>query len=282
MYMIRCLHHLAISLVVLMALSGCGRNPGTALPASTPAPTEAPSTEEIDLESYFGSFRGAFVLYDLEKDRYIRYHPEQCVERLLPASTFKIMNSLIALETGVIPDENYVIKWDGTQYEVAAWNQDHSLRSAMQNSVVWYHQELARRVGKESIKYYIDAVGYGNQDVSGENGPFWLNGALRISADEQVEFLKRLYQGDLPFSERPMKIVRDILVLEKTDQYQLSGKTGSGLVDDLYVGWFVGFVEVENNVYVFATNIQGTSPEAKGTTAKEITLSIMRDIELLP
>jgi beta-lactamase class D len=79
-----------------------------------------------------------------------------------------------------------------------------------------------------------------------------------------------------------MKIVRDIMVLGKTDQYQLSGKTGSGLVDDLYVGWFVGFVEVEDNVYVFATNIQGTSPEAKGTTAKEITLSIMREIELLP
>ncbi|HEX5810372.1 MAG TPA: class D beta-lactamase [Anaerolineales bacterium] len=280
--MIRHLHSLGISLLVLLVVSGCVENPSTALPLSTPAPTEAPSTEEIDLESYFDGFSGAFVLYDLEKDRYIRYHPEQCVERLLPASTFKIMNSLIGLETGVVVDENYVIRWDGTQYEIAAWNQDHTLRTAMQNSVVWYHQELARRVGKERIEQYIETVGYGNQDISGENGPFWLNGALRISPDEQVEFLKRLYQGDLPFSERSMSIVRDIIVLEKTDQYQLSGKTGSGLMDGLDVGWFVGFVEEENNVFFFAANILGRSPDADGPTAKQITLRILQDIELLP
>ena len=220
--------------------------------------------------------------YDLAHDHYIRYNPEQCSERFLPASTFKIINSLIALETGVIPDENYVIEWDGTQYEIPAWNQDHDMRTAMQNSVVWYYQELARRVGKEKMQNYIDAVGYGNQDISGEIDPFWLNGALRISADEQVEFLKRLYQGDLPFSERSMEIVRDIMVLEKTDLYQLSGKTGTGLVDDLYLGWFVGYLEEDNNVYFFATNIQGTSPDAKGSIVKEITLNILQDIELLP
>jgi beta-lactamase class D len=97
-----------------------------------------------------------------------------------------------------------------------------------------------------------------------------------------VEFLKRLYEDDLPFSERSMKLVKEMLVLEKTDQYQLSGKTGSGQGDGLYVGWFVGFLEEEKNVYFFATNIQGPDSNAKGPTAKEITLDILRGSELLP
>ena len=278
----RHLHFLTISFLVIMVLSGCIGNPVTPVSPSIFTPTEAPSKEELDLEGYFDGFTSAFVLYDRTNDHYIRYNPERSSERLLPASTFKIMNSLIGLETGVIPDEDYVIEWDGTQYEIAAWNQDHSLRTAMQNSVVWYYQELARRVGKEKMHYYVDAVGYGNQDISGEIDPFWLNGSLRISADEQVEFLKRLYQGDLPFSERSMKIVKEIMVLEKNDLYQLSGKTGTGMVDDLYIGWFVGFVEEENNVYFFATNIQGMSPDSKGPKAKEITLNILQDMELLP
>jgi beta-lactamase class D len=273
---------LTFSFLLIVILSGCTGSTATPLPAATPAPTESPLEEGLGLETYFNGFTGAFVFYDLKKDQYIRYHPEQCAERLLPASTFKIMNSLIGLETGVIPDENYVIKWDGTHYEIDSWNQDHTLRTAMQNSVVWYYQELARRVGKETIKQYIDAVGYGNRDISGENGPFWLNGALQISADEQVEFLKRLYQGNLPFSERSMTIVQEIMLLDKTEQYQLSGKTGSGMVDDLYIGWFVGFLEEENNVYIFATNLQSTSPDARGSAAKDITIQILQDRELLP
>ena len=138
-------------------------------------------------------------MYDLKNNRYTRYAPEQGAERLLPASTFKILASLIGLETGVIPDENYVIKWDGTRYPIPSWNQDHTLKTAIQNSVVWYYQELARRVGREKMQYWVDVVNYGNKDISGEIDNFWLVGGLRISANEQVEILKRQYQEDLPF-----------------------------------------------------------------------------------
>jgi beta-lactamase class D len=192
------------------------------------------------------------------------------------------MNSLIALETGVIPDENYVIEWDGTQHEIASWNQDHTLKTAIQNSVVWYYQELARRVGRQKMQQYIDAVGYGNQDIRGPIDVFWLDGSLKISADEQVEFLKRLYQEDLPFSERSLKIVKGILALEKTDTDVLNGKTGSGQVDGVYTGWFVGYVEKEGNAYFFATNLQAAHPNAKGTEAKNIALSILQEFELRP
>jgi beta-lactamase class D len=237
--------------------------------------------DNLELESYFDGLPGAFVLYDLNHDHYSRYNPKQCTQRLLPASTFKIMNSLIGLETGVIPNENYRIKWDGTQHQITSWNQDHTLKTAIQNSVVWYYQELARRVGREKMQEYIDAVGYGNGDISGPIDAFWLDGSLKISADEQVEFLKKLYQDDLPFSQRSMKIVKEILVQETTDSYQLSGKTGSGQVDDIYTGWFVGYVERDDNVYIFAANMTGSSQDIKGSRMKEITLKILQNLQLL-
>jgi beta-lactamase class D len=276
---IHCLQLFIISIVSFILLAGCVGSSSTPFPS--PVSTASPASED-KLEKYFQSFSGAFVLYDQNNDRYIRYNPERCSERFLPASTFKILNSLIGLETGVIPDENYVIKWDGTQYENSAWNQDHTLKTAFQNSVVWYYQELARRVGREKMQYYVDAVGYGNKDITGRIDSFWLDGALRISADEQVELLKRLYRDDLPFSQRSMKIVKEIMVLENTDTYRLSGKTGSGQVNASSIGWFVGYVEEKDNVYFFATNIESSSPDANGIKAKEITRDLLQGLELLP
>jgi beta-lactamase class D len=273
-------YFLIFSLAVL-TLFGCMVNQNTPVP-TPPAPTKAALEDEVDFEAYFEGFSGAFILYDPAGDHYLRYHPEQCAERLLPASTFKIMNSLIGLETGVVPDENYVIKWDGTEYPIPTWNRDHTLKTAFQNSVVWYYQEVARRVGREKMQSYIAEVGYGNQDITGPLDYFWLDGTLKISAEEQVKLLKRLYEGDLPFSRRSMEIARKIMVLDKTDSYQLSGKTGSGQTGELYIGWFVGFLEEGNNVFFFAANIKGKNSDAKGTTAKEITLQLLQSLELPP
>ena len=246
---------------------------------ATPTAAAIPASEvRPELKSNFQGFTGAFVLYDLNLKRYIRYNPERCAERFIPASTFKIMNSLIGLETGIIPDADYVIKWDGTKYDIPAWNQDHTLRTAIQNSVVWYYQELARRVGEKKMQEYVDAAHYGNQDISGKIDTFWLEGGLRISAEEQVEFLKRLYKGELPFSQRSMNIVKEILVLEKTETYQLSGKTGSGQRITPHESWFVGYLETKGNVYFFATNIEGS--DGSGDKAREIAQNILQNLGL--
>ena len=246
------------------------------------AVSTADAENQPDLEKYFQDFEaGAFVLYDQGADQYTRYNPDRCAERFLPASTFKIMNSLIGLESGVIPDQNYVIEWDGTHYDVVEWNQDHTLKTAFQVSAVWYYQELARRVGRERMQQYIDAVRYGNQDISGQIDTFWLEGGLRISPDEQVEFLKRLYAGDLPFSERSMDIVRDIMVIEQTDEYTFSGKTGTALRVASPVGWFVGYLETSDNVYFFATNIKLQTAQGNIGKAQEITRAILRDQGLM-
>jgi beta-lactamase class D len=245
--------------------------------ASTPAPTAKP-----ELESYFQGYTGAFVLLDYSQNLYTHYNPGRCAERFLPASTFKIMNSLIGLETGVIPDESFVIKWDGLRYENQTWNKDQTMKSAFQDSVVWYYQELARRVGSEKIQHYVDQAGYGNQDISGPVDSFWLAGNLRISADEQVGLLERLYNETLPFSKRSINIVKEMMVLEKGQNYQLSGKTGSGQIEKEDIGWFVGYIEKENQVYFFAANIGGSTEDVNGQKAKEITLNILRSLELLP
>jgi beta-lactamase class D len=273
-------YSLIFSLAALTSF-GCTVNQNPIVP-TPPAPTTAALEDEVDFEAFFQGFDGAFVLYDPAQELSLRYHPEQCSQRLLPASTFKIMNSLIGLEIGVIPDENYVMRWDGTEYAIPTWNQDHTLTTAFQNSVVWYYQEVARRVGRESMQSYIAQVGYGNQDITGPIDYFWLDGSLKISAEEQVQLLKRLYEGDLPFSKRSIETTKEIMALEKTDTYQLSGKTGSGQTGDLYIGWFVGFLEEDHSVVFFAANIKGTNSDAKGLKAKEITLEILQALELLP
>lgn len=250
--------------------------------------TASSPTQEIIVDEALGQvFAGqdaCFVLYDAGQQRTTYYNRERCGERFLPASTFKILNSLIALESGVIADENEVIPWDGTPYAVTAWNRDQTLRTAIRDSVVWAYQELARRVGAERMQDYVQAAGYGNADISGNIDSFWLDGALRISADEQIDFLQRLYTDELPFSQRNLDIVKDILILEQTDSYTLRGKTGSVQRAATHTGWFIGYLESGGDVYFFATNFDHENPNGltAGETAKRITRQILVEMGLLP
>lgn len=232
---------------------------------------------ETDLGRYFGEFSGAFVLYDYNNKYYIKHNAEQCTTRYSPCSTFKVPNSLIGLQTGVIPDENYVIPWDSVTRSREELNKDHDLRSAIKYSVVWYYQELARRVGEEKMKHYIDTLHYGNMDISGGIDKFWLDNSLKISADEQVDFLYKLYTDSLPFSKRNMEIVRNIIVQDTLPKGEIfSGKTGSNGSD---LGWFIGAVQLGSNLYLFATNILGDG--ANGMKARDITLDILKSIKII-
>lgn len=250
--------------------------------------TEKKSREEVrDLSSFFkaeGFDTGCFVLYDQNEDRYIRYNPNRCGERFSPASTFKIPNSLIGLETGVIPDENFVLKWDGVKLRVPAWNQDQDLKAAIKNSTVWYYQELARRVGEERMKKFVTAFEYGNRDISGGIDQFWLSGSLRISADEQIAFLRKLAADKLPVSQRTLDIVKNITVLEETPEYTLHGKTGWAQSTDKDLGWLVGWVEKDKNIYFYAMNIEAVEP-AKETFAQArhtILRAILHELNIIP
>lgn len=245
-----------------------------------------------DLSSFFKGVNGAFVLYDLKNNRYVRHNEQRCRERFSPKSTFKIPNSLIGLETGVIRDAEFVIPWNREKYPPQAdwnqepfihWGKDQTLRSAFKYSVVWHYRELALRAGAERMKKYVTALNYGNQDVSSRVDNFWLDNTLKISADEQVEFLKAFYTGQLPVAKRTTEIVKDILVFEKTPTYTLSAKTGGGpIAEGVYIGWFVGYLEAQGNVYFFAINIEGASFAGIRDKRIELTKQILTALGHLP
>lgn len=209
-----------------------------------------------------GVRQGCLTIYDQNANRYHRYNAERCARGFLPASTYKIFNSLVALETGVASDVAFTLPWDGTQRWLPVWNQDHDMRSAMRNSVVWYYQEIARRIGTERMSDYLRRAEYGNGDISAGIDRFWLEGGFRISPDDQVEFLRRLRAGSLPFRAETQEQVRSILVEADTAAYRLYAKTGLAIREPGdKIGWWVGYLEQNENVYFFALNIAGSEEE---------------------
>jgi beta-lactamase class D len=243
-----------------------------------------------DMEQLFkkADVQGTFVILDAQTGRTLRHNPERARTRFIPASTYKIPNSLIALETGVASGPDFNLAWNSTAvprqpWWPAAWAQDHSLRTALPNSVVWYYKELARRIGPDRMQSYVNKFEYGNRDISGGIDQFWLTGGLRISAEEQVDFLRRFYFGKLGASERATRIVKDLLVLEQTPQYRLSGKTGwagFGNPSAPGIGWLVGYLERDGQVHFFATNIDIKKNE-DAAARLSITKAILRDLGLI-
>ncbi|MFZ1729066.1 MAG: class D beta-lactamase [Bacteroidota bacterium] len=199
---------------------------------------------------------GSFLLCELEGDSCLRVNPDRCAKRFIPASTFKILNSLIALQEGAVKGLDDTIRWDGKKRSVESWNQDQCMRDAFQRSCVWYYQELARRIGEKKMKAAVNAVGYGNADISGGIDRFWLDGALRISSEEQAAFLRKLWKETLPFSPEVQRTVKDLMLLEKTDDYTIRGKTGTAIRSEIMIGWLVGFLERGDKVYIYALNVE--------------------------
>lgn len=238
-----------------------------------------------DFKKYYDKFNieGSFVLYDQKQDKYIFYNQPQFKQAFSPASTFKIFNSLIGLETGIIKDENFVIPWDSVTRQNPNWNSNHDLKTAFKNSTVWYYQELARRVGGQQMKYWLDKTNYGNTDTSGGIDLFWLTGGLRISPEQQIDFLKRLHHNQLPFSQHSMNIVKDIMIAKDTLDYVLRAKTGWGVQDNKDIGWYVGYIETKDNVYYFANCIQSSDLKKKDflNSRIDIVYLILGDLKVI-
>jgi beta-lactamase class D len=238
-----------------------------------------PTERILDLGKHFGTLSGAFVLSRIPRDTIFRYNPAQCATRFSPASTFKIPNSLIGLETGVIHDIHTEIPWDSIVRPIAAWNRDHDLASAIRYSVVPYYQELARRVGKQQMQRWVDTLGYGNRDISGGIDLFWLGSTMMISADEQIEFLRNFHAGTLPVSQRSLAIVKEILIQESSPEYTLRAKTGFATqVDGFAVGWYVGYLETKKGCSLFAMNIISPDAERDGERIFQARVPIARAI----
>lgn len=207
----------------------------------------------LDYHTYLDSLQaeGIFLLYDLKSNKLVEYKGLSKDTMLIPASTFKIPNSLIGLETGVVKDELTEFKWNGTTYQNQAWNKDQNLREAFQNSTVWYFQELARKIGEKHMKKFLAQFNYGNQNTDGGIDKFWLSGDLRISPLQQLEFLKGLWNEELKVSKKTTKTMKKVFVAEKKGESTLYAKTGWGFTDGSDIGWYMGVVENGNSTYLF-------------------------------
>lgn len=201
--------------------------------------------------------KGSILIYDLKDDKFFSNDFQWASKGNLPASTFKITNSIIALETGVVENDSTLFKWNGEKRRLIIWEQDLIFREAFHYSCVPCYQEVARKIGAKTMNEFLKKLEYGNMKVDSTNiDLFWLEGESRISQFQQIDFLKRLYQSKLPISERTETIIKRMMVIENIDNYKLSGKTGWSIRNGNNNGWFVGYIETEEVVYFFATNIE--------------------------
>jgi beta-lactamase class D len=241
--------------------------------------------QRSELKKHYDKYQvdGTFLLYDLNKDQYIVYNSARADERFSPANTFQILNVLTALDSGAAKDENFVLHWDGTAYDYKPWNNDQDMKTAIRHSTVWYDRELARRVGESKMQDYISMAEYGNKDISSGIDTFWQEGSLKISAKEQIDFLEKFYKEELPFSKGSIQKLKSMLVLEDTARYKLRGKTGWGIHNESNIGWFVGYLEQNDNVYLIVNNIQANNPDLDNFTYARlgITKSILKELSLM-
>jgi len=213
---------------------------------------------------------GTIIISSLKGNKEYIYNNSRAIKRYIPASTFKIPNSLIALEERAIEDEYEIIKWDGKKRFYEPWNKDQTLQSAILISCVWCYQKLAKKIGNDKYLYYLNKLNYGNEKTGLDVSTFWLEGDIKISAVEQINFLKKLYKNDLPFKQKYIDITKKILTVKTTKDYIIKAKSGwSGKI-----GWYIGYVETKNDIWFFALNADIKKEELK--YRKQIVMEVLK------
>lgn len=243
----------------------------------------SPNNVSIDnsLEQYFNEQKviGCFGLYDNAQNQFTIYNLSRYRDSVyLPASTFKIVNSLIGLETGRIVDEKMIIPWDGIKRSVPEWNKDLTMAEAFRVSAVPYYQEIARRIGKDTMQFWLDSLHYaskyGKAVIKTYIDSFWLDNSIKITSDEELGLVKKLYFDQLPFQKRTQAIVKQVMLREKNANYWLSYKTGWGFRENgNSIGWIVGWIEENRHPYFFVLNIESTNHNIDMVKTRETILN---------
>jgi beta-lactamase class D len=246
---------------------------------------------QISLQTPFQDcqLEGSITLYDFKNQKWTYSDEVDSRKETLPASTFKIMHSLIALETGVVKDEFEIIKWVGKTDTVLYGYRpdiykDMNMKEAFELSSVWVYIEFAKRIDRKKYQKYLQQCGYGNGNLTEKGVDFWNFGAFGVSPVNQITMLKNLYEEKLPFSKRNQQRVKRIMLAEKTDTYAIHAKTGWTRFNGMDVGWWVGYVETKDNVYFFATRV--SKPRSKphpnfGSCRKEITKAVLKEMGII-
>jgi len=209
--------------------------------------------EDEALGKYFDSagVKGTFALFDNGTGDFTIYNLNRYKDSAYsPASTFKVVHSLIALETGVVSNEKMTILLDSAV----------TMETAFKNSIEPYYQEVARRIGKDTMQFWLDSLQYGNHTIGKSIDSFWLNNSIKLTPDEQLGIMKRLFFNQLPFQKRTHEIVKRMMLRESNANYQLSYKTGLTYTEKGdQLGWVVGWIEENKHPYFFVLNLEGPS-----------------------
>lgn len=224
---------------------------------------------EDGLRQYFDAEKvdGSFALYDNARNDFTIYNMKRDTTRMTPASTFKIVNALVALQIGRLADDSSVIKWDGVVRPRQEVNQDLSLYRAFRLSSVGHFQTIARSIGKDTMRAWMDSLQYGNKNLGTRIDSFWLDNSLKITPDEELGLVKRLYFHQLPFRQSVQETVKRMMIQENNTTYQLAYKTGLGRTEQgENVAWMVGWIEENRHVYPFVLNL-GTRDDATDLVA---------------
>ena len=243
----------------------------------------SPNNVEIDnsLGKYFdeNNVKGTFALFNNGNGIFTIYNLDRYKDSAFsPASTFKIVNSLIGLQTGVISNENMVIKWDSIDRGMPEWNKDLTMYEAFRVSAVPYYQEIARRIGKDTMQRWLDSLSYGSEKIKTKIDTFWLDNSLTITPDEQLGLVKRLFFNQLPFHQINQEIVKKAMLFENKPEYRLSYKTGWVKIDDpqrKHIGWMVGWIEENEHPYFFVLNLESSQDDFDMVTVR---MKILKDI----
>ena len=248
------MRNLIVMAVTLMFLAACSPNN---------------VTDDNSLQKYFDDNKvtGCFGLFDNGQGHFTIYNRKRLRDSVyLPASTFKIVNSLIGIETGRVNDEKTIIPWDGVIRARTELNQDLTMIDAFHYSSVPWYQELARRIGKDTMQKWLDTLGYGSRNgraVIDTIDRFWLNNNVKVTADEQLGMVKKLYFDQLPFQKRTQRIVSNMMLMEDNSNYKLSYKTGWGFTENNHsIGWVVGWIEENKHPYFFVLQIENPDRNA--------------------
>jgi beta-lactamase class D len=244
-----------------------------------------------DFKKYFNDcgVEGTIVIFDKNNQEWILSDTLNINTESLPASTFKIINLLIALETKTIKDEREIVKWVGKTdtlkygYRPEIYH-DMSVKEAFEVSAGWVFIELAKKIGREKYKKYLSACNYGNLNLSEKNDDFWNFGNFGISPINQVQFIKNLYDGKLPFSKKNMDIVKQVMLTEKTATYTIRAKTGWTRENYTNTGWWVGYLENSGGTYFFATRLlqdRKYNRDDFGSCRKEITKKVFKELQII-
>ncbi|HCW7876988.1 TPA: beta-lactam sensor/signal transducer BlaR1 [Staphylococcus aureus] len=233
----------------------------------------------LDESKNFGSNSGSFVMYSMKKDKYYIYNEKESRKRYSPDSTYKIYLALFGLDRHIISDKNSRMSWNHNHYPFDSWNKDQDLNTAIQNSVNWYFERISNQLSKNYTSDQLKQLNYGNKNL-GSYKAYWLEDSLKISNLEQVIVLKNMMEQNNHFSKNEKKQLSSSLLIRKNENYELYGKTGTGIVNGKYNnGWFLGYVITNHDKYYFSTHL--SDEKASGENAKLINEKILKEMGVL-